>query len=164
MLRRLFISDFEYPVGLPFCKFWCGFRYVTMDFELKMIVYRAGIVTTIPAASRSCSRLVMAKATPPLPTTPRKFPVRYSVTWMAYPVSMDVTNTGAVVGKEVVRVYVHDRKSTLVRPDKELNTFAKVELRPGETKPSPYAWISAPLLFTTPVTGTGLPMKANSTF
>ena len=49
-------------------------------------------------------------------------------------VSVDVTNTGAVAGKEIVQVYVHDRKSGLVRPLKELKGFAKVELRPGETK------------------------------
>ncbi len=47
---------------------------------------------------------------------------------------VDVTNTGAVAGKEVVQVYVHDQKSSLVRPRKELKGFAKVELQPGETK------------------------------
>jgi beta-glucosidase len=41
-------------------------------------------------------------------------------------VSVDVTNTGAVAGKEIVQVYVHDRKSSLVRPVKELKGFAKV--------------------------------------
>jgi beta-glucosidase len=45
-----------------------------------------------------------------------------------------VTNTGKVSGKEIVQVYVHDQKSVLVRPDKELKGFAKVELQPGETK------------------------------
>jgi beta-glucosidase len=49
-------------------------------------------------------------------------------------VSVDVTNTGRVAGKEVVQVYVHDHKSGLVRPPKELKGFAKVELQPGETK------------------------------
>ena len=49
-------------------------------------------------------------------------------------VSVDVTNTGSVPGKEVVQVYVHDHKSMLVRPPKELKGFAKVELKPGETK------------------------------
>ncbi len=49
-------------------------------------------------------------------------------------VSVDVTNTGSWVGKEIVQVYVHDRKSQLVRPSKELKGFAKVELQPGETK------------------------------
>ncbi len=49
-------------------------------------------------------------------------------------VTVDVTNTGAVAGKEVVQVYVHDHKSALVRPLKELKGFAKVALQPGETK------------------------------
>jgi beta-glucosidase len=49
-------------------------------------------------------------------------------------VSIDVTNTGKLAGKEVVQVYVHDRKSKLVRPPKELKGFAKIELQPGETK------------------------------
>ncbi len=49
-------------------------------------------------------------------------------------VSVDVTNAGAVAGKEVVQIYVHDRQSRLVRPLKELKGFAKAELQPGETK------------------------------
>jgi beta-glucosidase len=49
-------------------------------------------------------------------------------------VSVDVTNTGKRAGKEVVQVYVHDHKSGLVRPPKELKGFAKVELQPSETR------------------------------
>ena len=49
-------------------------------------------------------------------------------------VSLDVTNTGAVAGKEIVQVYVHDHASVLARPFKELKGFAKVALEPGETK------------------------------
>ncbi len=49
-------------------------------------------------------------------------------------VSVDVTNTGDVAGKEVVQLYVHDCQAKLVRPVKELKGFAKVELEPGETK------------------------------
>ena len=49
-------------------------------------------------------------------------------------VTVDVTNTGTVAGKEVVQVYVHDRNASLPRPPKELKGFAKVELQPGETK------------------------------
>ena len=49
-------------------------------------------------------------------------------------VSVDVTNTGAVAGKEIVQVYVHDHAATLARPPKELKGFAKVALQPGETK------------------------------
>lgn len=49
-------------------------------------------------------------------------------------VSVDVTNTGSMAGKEVVQIYVHDHAAGLQRPDKELKGFAKVELQPGETK------------------------------
>jgi beta-glucosidase len=52
----------------------------------------------------------------------------------ALTVSVDVTNTGKVAGKETVQVYVHDRQAGLPRPPKELKGFAKVELQPGETK------------------------------
>jgi beta-glucosidase len=49
-------------------------------------------------------------------------------------VTVDVTNTGDVAGKEIVQVYVHDHEAGLVRPEKELKGFAKVELQPGETQ------------------------------
>lgn len=49
-------------------------------------------------------------------------------------VSVDVTNTGPVAGKEIVQVYVRDHRARLVRPLKELKGFAKVALQPGETK------------------------------
>ena len=49
-------------------------------------------------------------------------------------VNVDVTNSGKIAGKEIVQLYVHDQESGLVRPEKELKAFAKVELQPGETK------------------------------
>ena len=49
-------------------------------------------------------------------------------------VSVDVTNTGAVAGKEVVQLYVADKESTVIRPEKELRDFTKVDLQPGEMK------------------------------
>ncbi len=49
-------------------------------------------------------------------------------------VSVDVTNTGAVAGKEVVQVYVRDLQSKVARPEKELKAFRKVSLNPGETQ------------------------------
>jgi len=49
-------------------------------------------------------------------------------------VSLDVTNTGPVPGKEIVQVYVRDPESRLLCPPKELTGFAKVALAPGETK------------------------------
>ena len=49
-------------------------------------------------------------------------------------VTVDVTNTGKMAGKEVVQLYVADKESAVIRPEKELRDFAKVELMPGETK------------------------------
>lgn len=49
-------------------------------------------------------------------------------------VTIDVTNTGKLAGKEIVQLYVHDQKSGSIRPEKELKGFAKVELQSGETK------------------------------
>lgn len=49
-------------------------------------------------------------------------------------VTLDVTNTGDVAGKEVVQVYVRDLESRLPRPYKELKAFTKVALSAGETK------------------------------
>lgn len=49
-------------------------------------------------------------------------------------VSVDITNTGKVKGKEVVQLYVGDRESTAIRPVKELRGFEKIELAPGETR------------------------------
>lgn len=49
-------------------------------------------------------------------------------------VSVDVTNTGSVAGKEIVQLYVKDEESVAIRPEKELRGFEKVELAPGETK------------------------------
>ncbi len=48
-------------------------------------------------------------------------------------VAVDITNTGARTGSEVVQVYLRDVESTLPRPAKELAGFAKVRLEPGET-------------------------------
>ncbi len=49
-------------------------------------------------------------------------------------VSLTVTNSGAVAGKEVVQLYVADPECYLPRPPKELKGFTKVELQPGENR------------------------------
>ena len=51
-----------------------------------------------------------------------------------FKVSLDVTNTGAREGKEIVQLYIGDHESALERPVKELKGFKKVALAPGETK------------------------------
>ncbi|MGB9738685.1 MAG: glycoside hydrolase family 3 C-terminal domain-containing protein [Chloroflexus sp.] len=78
-------------------------------------------------------------------------------------VSVDVTNIGDRPGMEVVQLYIHDQVARLVRPDKELKSFAKVTLQPGETTtvtftidqqalsyydPAVPGWVAEPGIFT----------------
>jgi beta-glucosidase len=49
-------------------------------------------------------------------------------------VQVEVTNTGARAGQEVVQLYVRDEVCRVARPWQELKAFAKVQLAPGETK------------------------------
>ena len=49
-------------------------------------------------------------------------------------VSVNITNTGRFAGKEVVQLYIRDLYARIVRPDKELKGFKKVEIKPGESK------------------------------
>ena len=48
--------------------------------------------------------------------------------------SVDVTNTGTVAGKETVLLFVRDLQSCVTRRVKELKGFDKIDLMPGETK------------------------------
>ena len=49
-------------------------------------------------------------------------------------VSFDVKNTGNRAAAEVAELYVGDSHASVPRPVKELKAFAKVNLKPGETK------------------------------
>ncbi|WDL95362.1 glycoside hydrolase family 3 N-terminal domain-containing protein [Alicyclobacillus sp. ALC3] len=49
-------------------------------------------------------------------------------------IQVDVTNTGAVAGEEVVQLYVHDPYASVTRPVKELKGFRRVALAAGETR------------------------------
>ncbi|SCP98837.1 glycoside hydrolase family 3 C-terminal domain-containing protein [Anaerobium acetethylicum] len=49
-------------------------------------------------------------------------------------VSVDITNSGNVEGKETVQLYVADKESSVPKAVKELKGFEKVTLLPGETK------------------------------
>lgn len=51
-----------------------------------------------------------------------------------YMVSFNVKNTGKMDGAEAAQVYVHQVKSPVDRPIKELKGFAKVYLKKGESK------------------------------
>ncbi len=46
----------------------------------------------------------------------------------------DVTNTGKRDGSELVQLYVRDKVAKIARPRRELKSFARVELKSGETK------------------------------
>lgn len=52
----------------------------------------------------------------------------------AMDVSVDVRNTGARAGEEVVQLYVKHEKSAYEHPAQELRGFKRVALQPGETK------------------------------
>jgi beta-glucosidase len=52
----------------------------------------------------------------------------------AITVRVDVTNTGASVGDEVVQLYVQHLGSAVERPIKDLRGYRRVTLRPGETR------------------------------
>jgi beta-glucosidase len=48
-------------------------------------------------------------------------------------VTVEVRNTGAVAGDEVVQMYIRDKVSSVTRPVKELKGFKRITLAPGQT-------------------------------
>ncbi len=51
-----------------------------------------------------------------------------------FTVSVDVTNEGFWIGKEVVQLYVQPPQTGVFKPKRELKRFLKIELQPHETK------------------------------
>ncbi len=49
-------------------------------------------------------------------------------------VTVTITNTGELKGKEVAQLYIRDLAGSVVRPVKELKGFEMIELNPGESK------------------------------
>jgi beta-glucosidase len=49
-------------------------------------------------------------------------------------ITVDVTNTGKVKGDEIVQLYLSDKTTLVVRPVKELKSFERITLDPGQTK------------------------------
>ncbi len=49
-------------------------------------------------------------------------------------VSFTIKNTGNVEGKEIAQLYIHDVKSSVPRPVKELKGFKKIDLKSGESR------------------------------
>ncbi|MGA9408189.1 MAG: glycoside hydrolase family 3 N-terminal domain-containing protein [Bacteroidota bacterium] len=63
-------------------------------------------------------------------------------------VLVDVENTGARAGEEVVQVYIRDVVSSVTRPVKELKGFKRICLQPGETQTMTFAISPEHLSFT----------------
>ena len=73
-----------------------------------------------------------------------RYPFGYGLSYTAFAysnltvcdrkVSVEVKNTGAVSGAEVVQLYIAPPQSGLFRPVRELKGFERVELAPGEAK------------------------------
>lgn len=49
-------------------------------------------------------------------------------------VTLEVANAGKMAGDEIVQLYIRDVVSSVTRPVKELKGFARITLKPGETK------------------------------
>ena len=47
-------------------------------------------------------------------------------------VTFEVTNTGSRAGEEVVQLYLRDRVSSVVQPERTLKAFERISLQPGE--------------------------------
>jgi beta-glucosidase len=60
-------------------------------------------------------------------------PTRMNETGVAV-VQATIRNSGQLAGKEIVQLYVHEQKTKLIRPEKELKGFTKIALNPGEEK------------------------------
>jgi beta-glucosidase len=95
-------------------------------------------------------------------------------------VSVDVTNSGLVAGREVVQVYVGAPDGKLEKPEEELKAFGKTKmLRPGETETLQFtftaynissfdaatsSWIVEPGTYTVKVGASSLDIKVSSDF
>ena len=62
-------------------------------------------------------------------------------------VSLDVQNTGARAGDEVVQLYVHEVQASVKRPSKELRGFQRIGLQPKEKKAVSFSLPAADLAF-----------------
>ncbi|PLW96266.1 MAG: beta-glucosidase [Marinilabiliales bacterium] len=62
-------------------------------------------------------------------------------------ISVDVTNTGEMAGKEVVMLFSSDQYASLTPDNKRLIDFTKIELAPNETKTVSFSVSAADLAF-----------------
>jgi len=62
-------------------------------------------------------------------------------------VKTNITNSGSYAGEETVQLYLYDPVASVARPVKELKSFRKVFLQPGETKEVTFALTPEDLKF-----------------
>jgi beta-glucosidase len=94
-------------------------------------------------------------------------------------VRVAIRNTGRRRGSEVVQVYLRDLERSLLRPDKELKGFVKVELDPGETRraevvlppralaawdPRVHDWVAEPGIFEVLVGASSTDLRGHARF
>ncbi len=51
-----------------------------------------------------------------------------------FEIKLEVKNTGPMEGSETIQVYLHDKKSSLEQPLKQLKAYQKIQLKPDEQK------------------------------
>ena len=105
------VIDEEYKEGI-----YVGYRWVDHVKNKPLFAFGHGLsYTTFEISNLRADKTVMT----------RDGKITLTVT---------VKNKGERAGAEVVQLYIHDEKSTLERPYKELKGFQKVYLQPGESK------------------------------
>ena len=105
------IIDEEYKEGL-----YVGYRWVDKEKTHPLFAFGHGLsYTSFALTNLRASAKIMS----------REGNITFTV---------NVKNTGSRDGAETVQLYIHDAKSSLDRPYKELKGFAKVELKAGESR------------------------------
>ncbi|QWU14504.1 beta-glucosidase [Paenibacillus sophorae] len=104
-------KDLYYSEGI-----YVGYRY----YDKKEIAPRFPFGHGLSYTQFTYSNLTVSSSSVKLPETLK--------------VTVDITNTGDVYGKEIIQLYLSQPKSKLPRPIQELKGFAKVALHSGETK------------------------------
>lgn len=106
-----------YPFGF-------GLSYTTFSYSAPSFVADAATAATAAAGTSSQDTKENALRCDTAAVSVKELPVC---------VSVEVTNSGAMDGDEVVQLYVRDEYASVTRPVKELKAFRRVHIPAGET-------------------------------